>query len=293
MHCLVFGAHGWIGQQVCEALRAAGHNAHPAACRVDDEKMVKAYLDELRPTHVLCLIGRTHGPGFPTIDYLEQPGKLVENVRDNLYAPLTLALLCRERRIHMTYMGTGCIFEYDEEHGPRVGFKESAEPNFFGSSYSIVKGFTDRIMHQFEDTVLNLRIRMPITGESHPRNFITKITHYAKVCSIRNSMSVLPTLFPYMIRLMEMGEKGTLNFTNPGVISHNEILGMYKMTVDHGFSWENFTIEEQNAVLASKRSNNCLDTSRLESYFPDVPDIHTAVQMALDSMVRPPRNILS
>ena len=40
--------------------------------------------------------------------------------------------------------------------------------------------------------VLNLRIRMPITGEPNARNFITKITNYEKICSIKNSMTVLP-----------------------------------------------------------------------------------------------------
>ena len=60
-------------------------------------------------------------------------------------------------------------------------------------------------------------------------------------------------------------KKGTVNLTNPGLISHNEILEMYKEIVNPEFSWKNFTIEEQNRILASKRSNNCLDTSRLES----------------------------
>ena len=45
-------------------------------------------------------------------------------------------------------------------------------------------------MHLLEDTVLNLRIRMPIVGEDNPRNFITKIAGYDKVCSIANSMTV-------------------------------------------------------------------------------------------------------
>jgi 3,5-epimerase/4-reductase len=234
------------------------------------------------------LVGRTHGTGCGTIDYLEQPGKLRENVRDNLFAPMTLALLCKEHGIHMTYMGTGCIFEYDDEAGKGVGssdgFKESDEPNFFGSSYSTVKGFTDRLMHQLEETVLNVRIRMPIVGEHHARNFITKITRYAKVCSIPNSMTVLPTLLPCLAAMIERQVLGTVNLTNPGVISHNEILEMYRDIVDPAFVWENFSVEEQNAVLASRRSNNLLDTSRLSALFPDVPGIREAVQVALLSM---------
>ena len=53
---------------------------------------------------------------YTTIDYLEQEGKLRENVNDNLYSPLLLARLCEKHNIHFTYIGTGCIFEYDENH---------------------------------------------------------------------------------------------------------------------------------------------------------------------------------
>ena len=44
---------------------------------------------------------------------------------------------------------------------------------------------------------------MPITAEDNPRNFITKITNYEKICSMSNSMSVLPDLLPLVIEMME------------------------------------------------------------------------------------------
>ena len=105
---------------------------------------------------------------------------------------------------------------------------------------------------------------MPITSEINPRNFITKITNYKKICSIPNSMTVLDNLLPVMIQYALDNRCGTINFTNPGLISHNTILEMYKDIVDNNFTWENFSIEEQNNILASKRSNNCLDTGLLE-----------------------------
>ena len=146
-----------------------------------------------------------------------------------------------------------------------TGFTEEDLPNFFGSSYSTVKGYTDRLMHLLNnDSTLNVRIRMPITDEVNERNFITKISNYKKVCSIPNSMTVLNELLPIMVDIALQKKTGTLNLTNPGVISHNEILEMYKELVDPSFTWSNFTIEEQNQVLASKRSNNCLDTTLLE-----------------------------
>ncbi len=271
--------------------------------RVDDETAVRREIERTGATHVVSFIGRTHGVigdvEFGTIDYLEQEGKLYENVRDNLFGPMVLAIVCKELRVHFTYLGTGCIFEYDEAHplsepitgrsegvnmndmGEDAGFKEEDKPNFFGSSYSVVKGFTDRLMHLFEDDVLQLRIRMPITGQRGPRNFITKIATYPRVCSIPNSMSVLPDLLPIALRMMQDRKRGTYNFTNPGVIAHNEILRMYQEIVDNEFTWENFTVEEQGAILASKRSNNYLDTRKLERDYPEVRPIHEAVRAML------------
>lgn len=54
-----------------------------------------------------------------------------------------------------------------------------------------------------------------------------------------------------------------MNFTNPGAISHNEILELYKKYIDPDLTWQNFTVEEQAKVIKAPRSNNLLDTSRV------------------------------
>ena len=271
---LVFGGNGWIGSKVVELLQNANIKVIKSLCRADDLKMIQRELDLIKNvTHIMSFIGRTHGvyenEVIGTIDYLEKPGKLVENINDNLFSPIGLAEISKKNNIHFTYLGTGCIFEYDEQkhiYGDQeTGFLESDLPNFFGSSYSIVKGYTDRLMQLlYSDSTLNARIRMPITDEQgSPRNFITKITTYKKVCSIPNSMTVLDELLPVLIEMALNKQVGTVNLTNPGLISHNEILEMYKEIVDPDFTWSNFSVEEQNQILASKRSNNCLDTMKL------------------------------
>jgi len=285
---LIFGANGWIGSKVYNLLVASNKQitVYKAQSRADDVETVEKELDSLPNvvTHVMSFIGRTHGTyegqTIGTIDYLEKPGKLVENMRDNLFSPLVLAEICKKRNIHFTYLGTGCIFDYDEAHPLDIGFLESDKPNFFGSSYSIVKGYTDRLMQTiFDTTALNVRIRMPITDEINPRNFITKITNYQKICSIPNSMTVLNELLPVLIEMALNSQVGTVNLTNPGTITHNEILEMYKEIVDPNFSWSNFSIEEQDAILASKRSNNCLNTEKLESISTiKIKDIKTSVK---------------
>ena len=292
---LVFGSNGWIGSKVVRLLENLSVTVIKSDCRADDAVVVENEINSIKNiTHVMSFIGRTHGTFegnvIPTIDYLEKPGKLVENMRDNLFSPVILAEICKKRNIHFTYLGTGCIFDYDENHligDETTGFSENDLPNFFGSSYSIVKGYTDRLMHQlFNDSALNVRIRMPITDEVISRNFITKITNYAKVCSIPNSMTVLNELLPVMINMALQNKVGTINLTNPGTITHNEILEMYREIVDPTFTWVNFSIEEQNQILDSKRSNNCLNTIQLETN-NQVNPIKVAVRNVLTAMAKP------
>lgn len=281
MKVLLYG-NGWIGSMLVNLLRTRGSEVIVGRARVDIEEDLYLEIGRTRPTHVICAIGRTHGDGVNSIDYLEQPGKLIENVRDNLFAPAILAHFCALNSIHCTYIGTGCIFDGDHNGS---GFIETSWPNFFGSSYSVIKGFTDRIMNLYSGTVLNLRIRMPITDFEHPRNFITKIASFSKICSMPNSMTVLPELLPYAIDLMEKNQTGTVNFTNRGQISHNEILEMYKEIVDSSVTWSNYSTEEQSQHLHAARSNNFLNTTLLESMVP-VSHIKDAVRKCLENYKR-------
>jgi len=289
MKVLLYGRNGWIGQKVYDLLVQGGHEVVVGDARAEDSNALEEEIKRVNPTNIISTIGRTRGlidgVNYTTIDYLEQKGKLRENIRDNLYSPTILALISNKFGIHYAYLGTGCIFTYDDEHPYEEelnGFKEYSKPNFFGSSYSIVKGYTDIIMKMF-DNVLNVRIRMPITDEINSRNFITKITTYKKICSIHNSMTVLPELLPIMIDMCDKKITGTVNMTNPGLISHNEILEMYREIVDKDFKWDNFSIEEQRQILASERSNNFLDTSRLESLYK-VKNIKDSVRDILYKM---------
>lgn len=289
MKVLIYGHKGWIGKQVLDLLK--NHTVVMGNVRVNNKKDLEMEILNSGCTHIMSFIGRTHGKidekEYTTIDYLEQKGKLYENVRDNLFSPVLLALLAKKHDKHFTYLGTGCIFKFDDDHpfGEEInGFDESSVPNFFDSSYSVVKGFTDELMHLLDSNTLNLRIRMPITSCNSKRNFINKITTYDKICSVPNSMTVLPELLPMAIDMAEKKITGTVNLTNPGLISHNEILEMYKEIVDPKFEWKNFSIEEQNEILAAGRSNNFLDTTSLKRLCPNVKNIKESVRDILIRM---------
>lgn len=288
MKWLIYGGKGWIGEQVVKILEDQNEIIIYGSSRADDEVNVEKEIIDKKPDRIISLVGRTCGPGYGTIDYLELKGKLVENVRDNLYAPVVLAMLSRKYKIHLTYMGTGCIFNgYRTEDNTletmneESGYSEKDKPDYFDSEYSTTKGFTDRIMHLFEEDVLNVRIRMPSSNDKNKRNFIIKIMNYKKICSISNSMTVLPELLPIMIDMSKKKVTGTINLTNPGVINHNEILEMVKEIIDPNLKWDNFSIEEQNKILLAGRSNNLLNTNKLEKMYPNVLSIKNSMRKVI------------
>lgn len=257
MKWLIYGSQGWIWSSVRDYLT----KNHPEVelieprSRADDIDGVKKDLAEFKPDRVLSFIGRTSGPGCNSIDYLEGPGKLVENVRDNLFSPVVLMALCQQQGVHFTYLGTGCIFSYEKPDDP--AFTVDSRPNFTGSSYSTVKGFTDQLSLLFPNT-LNVRIRMPISSSDHPRNFISKIIRYPKICNALNSMTVLEDAIPVLIGEVMKGTTGTVNLVNPGPIDHVTILEMYKKYVDPNHSYTLMTEAEQDIILKAKRSKNVL-----------------------------------
>lgn len=264
---LIFGKSGWIGGLVGELLKKDGYKFEYANARLEDRATIVSEIERVKPTHVLNAAGVT---GRPNVDWCED--HKVETIRSNVIGCLNLADVTNQMGIHMTYYGTGCIFHYDEDfpEGSGKGFMEADKPNFTGSYYSFTKAIVESLLKEYPN-VLTLRVRMPIVADlTYPRNFITKIIKYDKVVDIPNSMTVLPELLPYSIEMAKRKLTGIMNYTNPGAISHNEILQLYKDYIDPDFTWSNFNIEEQAKVIVAPRSNNLLDTKRIESEFPNI-----------------------
>ncbi|XP_028753637.1 trifunctional UDP-glucose 4,6-dehydratase/UDP-4-keto-6-deoxy-D-glucose 3,5-epimerase/UDP-4-keto-L-rhamnose-reductase RHM1-like [Neltuma alba] len=271
---LIYGKTGWIGGllgKLCNEERIAWEYG---SGRLEDRTTLLDDIRRVTPTHVLSAAGVT---GRPNVDWCES--HKVETIRTNVVGTITLADVCKEQGLYLMNFATGCIFEYDEKHplGSGIGFKEEDKPNFTGSYYSKTKAMVEDLLKNYEN-VCTLRVRMPISSDlSNPRNFITKITRYRKVVNIPNSMTVLDELLPIAIRMAQKNLRGIWNFTNPGVISHNQILELYRDYIDPQFKWENFTLEEQAKVIVAPRSNNEMDASKLKQEFPGLLPIKDSI----------------
>lgn len=322
------GATGWVGGHLEKLLISQGKDVHTTGVRMENQIEVQRVLDEIRPTHVINCAGKT---GRPNVDWCED--HKLETIRANVIGTLILADECDKRGIHCTVMATGCKFKSrpvlnpsllptfcplppklphqltlpphfqtgiyasqytpDHTHLLTPPFRETDPANFSGSFYSYTKTRVEDLLRFYPNTLI-LRLRMPVSDDLHPRNFVTKITQYSHVVSIPNSNSILSDLLPLAIAMAEHAETGVVNFTNPGAISHNEVLGLYREIVDPGFKWENFTLEEQGRVVKAGRSNCELDTTKLVGNVKryraegweggEVPEIHEAYRRCFERM---------
>uniref|UniRef100_A0A8R1TK37 NAD(P)-bd_dom domain-containing protein n=1 Tax=Onchocerca volvulus TaxID=6282 RepID=A0A8R1TK37_ONCVO len=290
MRVVIYGGEGWIGQQCCKKLlerkilfvlancrigRNSDKEVHfPQDCLVFDE------LNGICCTHVLCCTGRTHGGKFKTVEYLEGGSKQTyENIRDNLYSTMALAKICQILGLHFTYVGTGYLFAYDQEHP--IGGKSFADddlPTFFGNSYSIVKGITDRMIKQYQGGIkecLNARVTLPLNFcLDEERNLLSKILEYKQIFDIPVSITILDDCIPALIDLMERRVGGNLNLVNPQPISFSQILKLYKEIVCsdlHHYEILDAKDGKYHELCATK-GNCALDTSKLEQLCPEIPN---------------------
>lgn len=281
---LIYGGKtGWIGGKVATMLKEQGVEVVLAESRCENRADVAKELDEVKPSHVFMAAGIT---GRPNIDWCEDHKP--ETIRVNVIGTLNLADLCSMKGIHCTIYATGCIFEYDEKHpmGSGIGFTEEDFPNFAKSFYSETKGYMEQMLKCYPNC-LTLRVRMPISDDLIHRNFVTKIVKYERVVNIPNSMTVLTEMLPASLAMAQKGLTGVYNFTNPGVISHNEVLDLYKKYIDPTYTYTNFTVEEQAKVIKAGRSNNELDTTKLMRDMPEgvvINDIKTACDLCFQRM---------
>ncbi|KAJ7966036.1 trifunctional UDP-glucose 4,6-dehydratase/UDP-4-keto-6-deoxy-D-glucose 3,5-epimerase/UDP-4-keto-L-rhamnose-reductase RHM1-like [Quillaja saponaria] len=270
---LIYGKTSWIGGLLGNLCKEEGIPFEYGGGRLEDRNSLLEDVRRVRPTHVFNAAGVT---GRPNVDWCES--HKVETIRTNVIGTVTLADICKEEGLLMIDFAIECIFEYGKEH-PKGSciIKEEDKPNFTGSFYSKTKAMVEELLKEYEN-VCTLRVRMPISADlSNPRNFITKITRYDKVVNIPNSMTVLDELLPISIEMAKRNLTGIWNFTNPGVISHNEVLKMYRNYIDPEFKLENFDLEEQSKVIVAPRSNNEMDASKLKHEFPDLLSIKDSI----------------
>jgi hypothetical protein len=95
-------------------------------------------------------------------------------------------------------------------------------------------------------------------------------------------MTVLDDILPVLADCMGRGDVGTLNAVNPGTLDHKAILTMYKELQNPEHTWTEITNSELVAgFVKGARSNNYLETGRIEGLCPSIPSLAGSVRTIL------------
>ena len=99
----------------------------------------KEILDK-NPEAIINCAGKT---GKPNVDWCED--HKVETLYSNVVGPLVLVKVCQELGKYFVHVGTGCVYEGDNNG---KGFTEEDKPNFFGSFYSKSKIWSQEALEE-------------------------------------------------------------------------------------------------------------------------------------------------
>ena len=225
---------GWTGTKVYQELsRRGGHTlmfcSHISAIGL---------MEQDKYDWVINCAGVT---GTPNVDACEKDR--TNTLEGNAVFPIELYEACEKHGIRMAHFSSGCIYMGEITD-------VNADPNYFGSIYSISKGVSDVFL---KDKAQVYRIRMPFTSIHEPKNYISKVMNYAKtgklIDSGKNSMTDLDEAVRIACDLIEEGApNGPYNLVHSGSVDMHEFAEIFKLNPE----W--FTPEEFRASCAAGRS---------------------------------------
>ncbi len=272
---LIYGGTGFIGKHIVNILKNKTKFSYILSKkRIYNYNDVLEDIEKYKPKYIISAAGYST-PN--TIDFYEKNKSdlLLTNTTGNLI----LAYLCNKMNIHLTLIMSGCIYDYQD----KPYFLQKTEdhvPNFFGSYYSANRIQTEKLLEIY-DNICIIRLRMPISSDMHPKSLITKIINYKNVIDIPNSMSVLDDVLPFIIKIINYNLVGTFNVVNTGIISHPEILELYKKYINPNYKYNIISKCKQNII--AQRSNCHLSNSKLLQYY-NPKDIYTSIENIFKKM---------
>lgn len=233
MQILLVG-RGWVGTKMYIELTKRGHNL--------------TLVSSLTAFHMLntrsydWVVNSAGVTGTPNVDACELDK--FNTFQGNTIYPIQLYEACKTSGVNFSHFSSGCIYEGNID-------SVDADPNFFGSTYSISKGISDSYL---KDKAQVYRIRMPFTAFDEPKNFLTKVIKYAKTGKLYegglNSLTYLDDAITVACDLIEeRAPNGPYNLVNRGAVTMHDITNIFKLEPQ----W--FTSEEFRTATACGRSN--------------------------------------
>lgn len=262
MNILVVG-NGWVGKKMFDELVIRGHMTAMASHTTVLET-IRGSGNQIPLNGYHWVVNCAGVTGYPNVDACEL--NKTETYEGNGIFPILLQHECKKKSIKLAHFSSGCIYQGEITD-------VNADPNYFGSIYSVSKGVSDLSL---KDKALVFRIRMPFTGVDEPKNYLTKVYNYAKTGKLvdfgPNSLTDLNEAVKLACKLIEKGDIGPVNLVNSNSIDMHELANL--MGIDPGW----YTAEEFARVARAGRST-CVIPAH-----PEMSDVREALTKAIAAM---------
>jgi len=268
---LILGSRGWLGGRYVRFCRAQGLTVADADLDICNVERLRQACAVVKPDLVINAAGHTHSADIPSIDAcIATPKAISQTAQANAVGAGIVAMVCEETGAKLVHLASGCIFT-----GSSQVFYEDDHPNPV-SWYAQTKVLGDKLVRNINPTALILRIRMPISGEPHPRNLVTKLAHASQIVDVLNSVTVVENLLDWTLQLVQQGVCGVVHAVHPQPLRYRTLMAWYQQIVDRQQS--NTWIQPDDYVTTDGRSNCVLGTRTLPI---ELEDTEPAVKRAL------------
>lgn len=220
---ILLGSSGFLGSYTYEYFTNINKNIISISTRLDDHNSLYENFKFYKPKYVICAAGISGKPSIKWCEESEDNKHLT--YMTNYVSIINLAKICKDLFIHLTIYGSGLIYS-----GNKV-YNETDKPNKKDMYYS-------RLRIQLENdlnfsNVLYLRMLYPIVCNNNPKCLLSKLENFRKVNDIKVNVTILPSLMPLMVNMIDKNIDGIFNFVNHGLISLVDILDIYDSDLEY------------------------------------------------------------
>lgn len=194
----------------------------------------------------------------------------------NVQGPANIAYVAKKMQIPWVHFSTGMFFDGDEV------VSEEIVPNPEGY-YAWTKAWADALLipRAQEAKTLILRIHLPISALSHPRNFLNRMMKFDKAVDVDSSITVVEDLIAAMQYLIAHNRYGLYNAVNTGYTSSFAIAEALNKNGLRTTLPTKMTRNELDAMGGAKQVFPKLSTDKLAKTGFTMPSIQEALERSI------------
>lgn len=240
---ILLGSTGLLGSYTYEYFKNIGKNIICIPTRLEDHNSLHDQFKFYNPKHIICAAGIS---GKPSIKWCET--NRYETYETNYVSIINLAKICKELSIHLTIYGSGLIY------GENKVYSETDKPDKKDMYYCRLRAQLENDM-DFKN-ILYLRMLYPIVYNNHPKCLLSKLENFRKLNDTKVNITILPSLMPLMVNMIDKNIDGIFNFVNEGLISLVDILDIYDGDLEYIVVKSHENTPELDVTKLKKINNN-------------------------------------